>query len=200
MSTDEAAEHHDGEPKPNGDDLPAIEDAYEGDMPIETEEMAEDDPQLLNGGTRALQVENDQADAGVSDGETKVIPDAAGKTGDDDDINDAAAIRDDKASGDAAEPPLPNWDRECSAHKIAVALKRIETEVRELLEPRDTRRKRKLSGTRRWRELEEDILAWRFAGRMDESTLQRLHELVIRRHHLFRRLHFMAGTRPAWNT
>ena len=69
-----------------------------------------------------------------------------------------------------------------------------------MLEGRDSRRKRKLGGTRRWMELEEDIIQWYYAGRFDEPTLQRLRELVSKRHYLFRRLRFIAGTRPTWNT
>ena len=83
---------------------------------------------------------------------------------------------------------------------MALELKRIESEVRELLGERDSRRKRKLSGSRRWRELEEDILGWRFTGRFNEAALARLHRLIVRRDYLFRRLRYLAGTRPTWNT
>lgn len=86
------------------------------------------------------------------------------------------------------------------ARKIAVELKHIETEVRSLVEAQDPRRKRKLSGTRRWLELEEDIINWRYSSRYDEPTLVRLQSLVARRHSLFRRLKYLAGTRPTWNT
>ena len=87
-----------------------------------------------------------------------------------------------------------------SFHKIVVELNRVESEVRRLLDGRDTKRKRKLSGTRRWLELEEDIIGWRHSGKMDDSMIQQVQQLVARRHYLFRRLSFVAGTRPTWNT
>jgi len=94
----------------------------------------------------------------------------------------------------------PNWQRETSAHRIAVELKRIETEVRAILDVQDSRRKRKLTGSRRWRELEEDMIRWHFTSRIDQSALKRLGELVPKRNFLFQRLHFLAGTRVGWNT
>ena len=64
---------------------------------------------------------------------------------------------------------------------------------------RDIKRKRKLSGTRRWLDLEEDVIAWRYAGRFDEDTLRRLQELIYRRHYLFRRLRYLTAARPVEN-
>jgi len=108
------------------------------------------------------------------------------------------------AAASAPDTPLPpesqDWANELSSHRIAVELKRIETEVRQVLEGRDPKRKRRFSGTRRWLELEEDILAWEFTGGFDEPTLRRMQQLIAKRHHLFKRLHFLAGTRPTWNT
>jgi len=89
---------------------------------------------------------------------------------------------------------------EVVAHRIAVELKRVEAEVRELLEESDSKRKRKLSGSRRWRELEEDLLAWRFAGRVEPKVLAKLRQLVARRNYLFDRLRFATGTRTRWNS
>ena len=89
---------------------------------------------------------------------------------------------------------------ETAVRDIVVELKRVETDVRQLLADYDPRRKRKLAGTRRWLELQEDILAMRYAGRMSEEWLDRLQELCVRRRHLFSRLKFLAGTRPTWNT
>ena len=121
----------------------------------------------------------------------------------------------DEGDGDAAritegpeshsdQPPvdraLIDWANECSPRVVAVELKRVEEQVRQLLENRDLRRKRKLAGSRRWAELHEDILSWRYAGRMDEQTLRDLERLISRRHYLFRRLSYLAGTRPTWNT
>ena len=93
-----------------------------------------------------------------------------------------------------------DWENELSAHRVAVELRRIESELRALLEERDPKRKRKLSGTSRWHELEDDILSWQFSGRFDDETLRRLRELIGRRHYLFHRLRFLASTRPTWNT
>ena len=93
-----------------------------------------------------------------------------------------------------------DWEHELSAHAIAVELRRIEADVRAILEDRDPKRKRKLSGTHRWQELEEDILSWYGSGRFDDATLGRLRNLVNRRHYLFRHMGFLASTRPTWNS
>ncbi len=100
----------------------------------------------------------------------------------------------------AAAPGEINWAEEVSAQRVYLELKRVEDEVRALLELKDPVRKRKLGGTQRWRDLEDDILNWRFGGRFDEDTLAAARELIARRQHLFERLHFLAGTRPTWNT
>jgi len=92
------------------------------------------------------------------------------------------------------------WDQELSAQRIAGELRRIESEVRGILDVVDNKRKRKLAGTRRWTELEDDIIQWKFGGRMEEQALRNLHLLVMRRHFLFNRLRFLAGTRPTWNS
>jgi hypothetical protein len=89
---------------------------------------------------------------------------------------------------------------EFNVRRIIHEMKEVEAEVRSILETRDTKRKRKLAGTQRWLELEDDILSWRFSGRFDEDLLRRLHHLVMKRHDLFRQLQFVAGTRPTWNT
>lgn len=92
------------------------------------------------------------------------------------------------------------WQHEFSGHKIAIELARIEAEVRKILDERDPKRKRKLISTRRWQELEEDIIAMKYSGRMDEGTLRELTRLVMQRHFLFGHLRFVAATRPTWNT
>lgn len=94
----------------------------------------------------------------------------------------------------------PDWQRATSARRIAIELKRVETEVRTILDAHHTRRKRKLMGTRRWRELEEDMIRWHYTNKMDQAALKRLSELIPRRHFLFQRLEFLAGTRVGWNT
>jgi hypothetical protein len=92
------------------------------------------------------------------------------------------------------------WQDEFSGHKIAIELARIEADVRKILDERDPKRKRKFISTRRWQELEEDIIAMKFGGRMDENTLRELTRLVMQRHFLFSHLRFVAATRPTWNT
>jgi hypothetical protein len=182
------------------DNVPAIEDAYALDD-SSADAVGEDDPQLLGAGARALEGEAAHA------ADNEVVPPAtpAGLTStpaDKDDTTDAEGVADelDSSAHVVQEAELPDWDNELSAHKIVVELKRVESEVRRLLEGNDTKRKRKLGGTSRWLELEEDLIAWRFGGRVGETTLRRLLDLVARRHYLFRRLRFLAGTRPTWNT
>lgn len=162
-----------------------IEDAAE-EMRLDTS------ARLLNGGDTPT-VNGDFAPAG---GET------AGRaaTGDES-VSDAAIL------GEAPEPVVVSrrhrvgdWESELSAHAVGIELKRIEDEVRAILEDRDPRRKRKLNGTSRWQELEEDLISWRFSGRFSEDALRRLGELISRRHHLFRHLRFLASTRPTWNS
>jgi hypothetical protein len=114
----------------------------------------------------------------------------------DEDLAEIAAV--DEVASD--EPYDIDTNTETSSHSIMVELKRIEDEVRRILEIKDPKRKRKLTGTRRWLELEEDLVAWRFSERMDEASIARLRQLVARRHSLFGRLRFLAGTRPTWNT
>lgn len=182
------------------DEQPAIEDAYEPEGPAEAE-VPEDDPELLDSSARSLEAE-------AAESLAEDTPDESDRrTGtrraiDADEDDDAASIPDDPDTdvSEAEASSLRNWDRELSPHKVVVELKRVETEVRKLLEGRDGRRKRKLSGSRRWRELEEDMIAWGHSGRVDRATLARLGELVVRRDYLFRRLRYLAGTRPTWNT
>jgi len=109
------------------------------------------------------------------------------------------------AAADALVPPsarfrVGDWQHEFSGHKIAVELARIEADVRSILDERDPKRKRKFTGTRRWQELEEDIIGMKFTGRMGEDDLRELSRLVAQRHFLFTQLEFVASTRSTWNT
>ena len=176
-------------------DLPPIEDAATLDEPLG--EVVEDDPESLDGAARAL-----DGEAAEDAGQETHEPEGDVRTVSSDDISDTGAIADDGKPAPLGQERSEhhNWTDEVSAQKIAVELKHIETEVRQRLEGRDPRRKRKLAGSRRWNELEEDIITWRHSGKIDEPTLNRLHELVGRRHYLFRRLSFLAGTRPTWNS
>lgn len=92
------------------------------------------------------------------------------------------------------------WQHEFSGHKIAGELARIEADVRKILDERDPKRKRKFISTRRWQELEEDVIAMKFSGRLSEDDLRELTRLVMQRHFLFSHLRFVAATRPTWNT
>ena len=94
----------------------------------------------------------------------------------------------------------PDWMEQVNPHDVMVELKQIETEIRSALEDRDPKRKRKFAGTRRWLELEDDIISWRFSGRFDEEMLTLLQRLISRRHYLVRHLRFLSGTRPVWNS
>jgi hypothetical protein len=130
------------------------------------------------------------------------IPVAPGGVREDEDTSDVAYLPDVPVitSTSARERRKGDWESELSAHAIAIELRKIESEVREILEERDPKRKRKLSGTHRWQELEDDILSWYGGGRFDDDTLGRLRDLVSRRHYLFRHLNFLAFTRPTWNS
>ena len=116
------------------------------------------------------------------------------------DDGDTAGLRAVFDSGAAVDRATINWSTETNAQRIGLELRRIEADIRLLLEQRDPKRKRKMAGTRRWHELEEDLLSWRFTGRFEEETLRRLSELIARRHFLFARLRFLAFTRPGWNS
>lgn len=92
------------------------------------------------------------------------------------------------------------WDRDWSPQRLANELQHIEDEIREVLDGRDPRRKRKFTGTRRWLELQEDLITMQFGDKFDQQTLARIQQLVRRRHSLFSQLRYLAGTRPTWNT
>lgn len=92
------------------------------------------------------------------------------------------------------------WEPNDQARQVAVELRRVEMEIRELLENCDNKRKRKYEGTRRWLELMEDLVAMRYTGPADEATLARVSALVARRMYLFNMLNFIVATRHRWNT
>ena len=149
---------------------------------------------VLDEENRSLEEESEATEDMTADGE------AHERSPLDEDQGDAAWILD--APRGPAEPlsvPM-RWDPYADAHHIAIELKHLEEEVRQLLEPLDPRRKRKFSGTRRWHELEDDLRALRFTGRFPEATIVKILQLIARRHTLFRRLNFLSATRPTWNT
>ncbi len=176
------------------EDIPEIEDSNAPetmDASIE-ESIAEDDSELLDGATRALELaKGDDASSEEQAASAAALAD---------DSSDTRAIADEVKTDGAAPERARNWSNERSAHRIAIELKHVETEVRRILENCDSRRKRRLAGTRRWLELEEDIISWRFSGRPDEDTLARLSALVAKRHHLFTQLEFLTTVRPGWRS
>ena len=194
--------NRDPEPeRPPSEPGPDMEDAYEPEPP-DQECVSEDDPSLLDPATRSLSGEEGEQAEDV-DKETLAVEQPQPKATFEDDVSSDAEAVSDAPESPAATAPIDapvNWERQMSAHRIAVELKRVETEVRSVLEDRDPKRKRRLAGTHRWRELEDDIQHWRYAGRFDKATLDRLEQLIIRRHYLFGRLRFVASTRPTWNT
>lgn len=186
-------------PTPQSDEIPPVEDASEPDEPM-PEAIPDDESEPLDPAARALEGSVSEAD---EEGESAARQKAARVTADSDSDTDAVVdAPSDSTSQSSDAKPTREYDLEYegSAHKVVVELKHVEQEVRQLLEDRDTRRKRKLSGTHRWRELEDDIRAWRSGGRFDETSLDRLCGLVNRRHYLFKRLRFLAATRPTWNS
>ncbi len=164
------------------------------------ESISEDDPQLLRTGFQPEALDAAMANGAVP---PTSLPETSTNFMEAEDAGDVSP-----ASVEQPPPPLTASAGEHATHRrlefstrhVVAELKQVEDEVRKILEPRDSKRKRRMAGTQRWLELEDDILSWKFAGRFDEATLRRLHQLVTRRHHLFRQLHFIAGTRPTWNT
>lgn len=194
MHPDEPPTSEQPEPSSGAGDVPAIEDAYEADSPGR-QPVEDNEAELLVQSAQPLGGEGSQAQVS----EDAATPPSAG---DHDDVGDVESLPGETVAGpeNVATPPKGDIDRETSARRVIVELRRIEVEVRALLEDRDTKRKRKLGGTHRWLELEEDLINWRFTDRFDKATLDRLHELIVRRNYLFRHLRYLAATRPVWNS
>ncbi len=200
LDDDSPSEKHAGPPE-RAADTPEIEDAYAPATPAPESALTEDEPELLDRSSRALKADLGEADQ-LDDASAAEAAARSAQAAEKDDTSDADSIPNDtSAAAEKAEDHRQvDWDDELSTHTIVVELKRIEKEIRRLLNGRDQRRKRKLGGTRRWLDLEADILSWRHTSRIDEATLVHLQALTARRHHLFRRLRFLAGTRPVWNS
>ena len=200
MTTEERdREESSGSPNET-EQTPQIEDANEPEN-IADSVPDEDAPELLSGLSRVLEDQLDDtenADAAAIEASKAAAAMAAQR----DDTSDTEAISDGTDGGSEVQSPEKDtdWESELSAHQVVVVLKRIETEVWSLLEGVDGRRKRKLSGSRRWRELEEDLISWQYTSRIDQTVLKRLMQLVARRDYLFRRLIFLSGTRQVWNS
>ncbi|MBI4718259.1 MAG: hypothetical protein HY763_10675 [Planctomycetes bacterium] len=161
--------------------------------------LEDDDPALLDAARHSL--DDDGVIGGPVDVEATAISTAAEETAGE----DAGAIDDSPdvprtVPQRASEATHLGSDPLGASTRIAAELRRIEEDVRRMLDIVDAKRKRKLSGTRRWLELEEDLIAWCHSGRISDGDFVQLRQLIARRHHLFRQLSFLAGTRSTWNT
>lgn len=189
-------------PTPSSESAPdSVEDVNTPEPP-DSSGALDNDPSLQEPATRAPIDGPEQPD-----GENQPAPEAAqpdpAAVFEEAAVSDTDTIADEPESTSTApasvEAPA-DLGRETSAHRVGIELKRIETEIRTILEGRDTRRKRRLTGTRYWQELEEDIRSWRHTMRFDPPTLDRLDRLITRRHHLFGHLRYIVSTRPVWNS
>lgn len=193
--TDRPEEHADDSQPIEGDAVAADDDSF-GVEPAIEDDVEADGEEYDAGG--------DPGDSGedVVDGsDLAAISTTRSEKRAGDADSDSAAIPDEPEGAAASKPSaLRDWSGETSSRAVAVELKRIESEVRAILQDRDPRRKRKLAGTHRWEELEEDLLSWQFTGPIDDATNKQLRLLVRRRHYLFNRLRFLARTRPTWNS
>ena len=176
------------------DDTSPLEDA--SDQPPMSEVTLEDDPEPLSHAARSFDEGATTAEPSMPHpvDDRLVHPDETSDIGEFEEEEPALSEEERRARGRS------RWDVEPEIRHISSELRAIELEVRSLLEGRDPKRKRKLAGTRRWLELEEDVIALKHAGRIAEDALVVVQRLISRRHCLFRRLHFLSATRPTWNT
>lgn len=161
----------------NSTSLPKPDSDFE-----ETLEVDADNPVLQVPGDRPV----DDGIEPFGEGDLTTIPPAV----------DESKRSDEPAIAAGHEP----WEPNDQARHVAVELRRVEMEIRELLENCDNKRKRKYEGTRRWLELMEDLVAMRYTGPADEATLAKVSALVARRMYLFNMLNFIVATRHRWNT
>ena len=200
MTGENEKQEESGGPPTEPQQAPQIEDAYEPQK-VADGVPDEDPPELLSGLSRVLEDQPEDTE-GIDAATLEASQAAAAAVAGRDDKSDTDTNVD--SSGVSSEDPQPekdiDWESELSARQVVVALKRIETEVRALLEGVDGKRKRKLSGSRRWRELEEDLISWQHTSRIDNLAHKRLVALVARRDYLFRRLVFLSRTRQVWNS
>ena len=187
---------------PLGDDLPNTDGVPTSEEPADGVVTGDDNGDADTKDAQPAETEVDESASDKADvTQPSVAPtDTVGS--DDDPLHDLPEITEAPVLPPAATRLHRKGDLEAemSAPTVAAELKRIETAVRSLLEDRDTRRKRRLGGSSRWFELEDDIRSWRFSGRFDEATLDRLTELIQQRHFLFNHLRFIGSTRPTWNS
>jgi len=176
------------------EDKPVIEDAT--DQPHVVEVPAEEDPEPLSHAARSFAKGAATAEPSVPQPvEDRLIhPDDTSDVGEFEDEEPELSDEEWRARGRS------RWDVEPEIQHISSELRAIEAEVRSLFEGRDPKRKRKFAGTRRWLELEEDVIALKYSGRFPEESLVTVQRLAARRHYLYGRLHFLSGTRPTWNS
>ena len=200
MTTEEPNREESGGPPNETEQAPQIEDAYE---PKEVADGVpeEDAPELLSGQSRVLEDQPEDTE-GIDAATLEASQAAAAAVAARDDESDTDAVVDssDDSDEDSQSEKDIDWETELSASRVMGALKQIETEVRSLLDGVDGKRKRKLSGSRRWRELEEDLITWQHTSRIDVPAHKRIMELIARRDYLFRRLVFLSRTRQVWNS
>lgn len=106
----------------------------------------------------------------------------------------------DEASPSATGAGGDIWSVRADPRAIASELHHIEKEIRLLLEPFDIKKKRRVDGTRRCLELEEDLIQMRHASRSNDSAIRKILALLARRQRLFQTLRFVVTTRHGWNT
>ena len=140
----------DREARTSADDPPTIEDAYAAEDVATDAVVEEDDPQTADLASRLLEGPALEPDADTLADSAAPAPQASSE---DQGVGDMAAVSTDSAAAAPIAHPeqTGDWENELSAHRVAVELRRIESEVRVLLEERDPKRKRKLSGTSRWK-------------------------------------------------
>lgn len=179
-------------------DAETAADADEAEMAGEETVLDEDESTVAEPAARSL---GDDAGTVENSDKTALAEHTASVAGKDD-TGDTAGINEEMVDDSALSKgsvPL-RWDFRRGANDAAVELKRIETEVRKLLDNCDNRRKRKLGGTYRWKELEDDLISWRFGGRINDDTINQLQRLIVKRNYHFQQLRFLSSTRTAWNS
>ena len=176
------------------EETPPLDDAT--DEPPVPEVTPEDDPEPLTRAARSF-------DEGAATAEPSLPHPVEDRLIHPDDTSDVGEFEDEGPELSEEEwraRSRARWDVEPEIQHISSELRAIEAEVRSLFEGRDPKRKRKFAGTRRWLELEEDVIALKYSGRFSEESLVTVQRLAVRRHYLYHRLRFLCSTRPTWNS
>ena len=176
------------------EETPPLDDAT--DQPPVSEVTPEDDPEPITRAARSF-------DEGAATAEPSLPHPVEDRLIHPDDTSDVGEFEDEGPELSEEEwraRSRARWDVEPEIQHISSELRAIEAEVRSLFEGRDPKRKRKFAGTRRWLELEEDVIALKYSGRFSEESLVTVQRLAVRRHYLYHRLRFLCSTRPTWNS